>query len=136
MQQQEPNGLSPAQRELEEALRTLAPSPASMDAVAAAFTAGRHSARRQVRAWQTAAVLLVAIGTGAWLLPYRSTGESQPGNNAGSITVVHALPGTAPPAPAQSLLMLQRTMWQLGVDGLPATQLPPAEATQPTKDTL
>jgi hypothetical protein len=138
MQQQEPNGLSPAQRELEEALRTLAPSAARVDAVAAAFTAGRNSAHRQIRTWQAAAILLLAVGTSAWLLPHRPGGPILPRNTTdSSVLVVRSQPSPASaPAPApQSLLMLQRTLVQEGVDGLPATQLPAADASQP-KDTL
>ena len=134
MQQQEPNGLSPAQRELEEALRTLAPAPANVDAIAAAFTAGRNSAHRQVRVWQAAALLLLAIGSSAWLLPHRSTGSVQPRDAGRSMLVARSQPAPAPP-PAQSLLMLQRAIWQQGLDGLPATQLPATEPT-PLKDTL
>ena len=48
----EPRGLNPAQREVEGALRSLAPASARVDPVAAAFDAGRRSTRGRVRVWR------------------------------------------------------------------------------------
>ena len=61
--------LSSAERELEAALHSLAPASADVDLVPAAFEAGRRSARRQLRWWQSAAIALLVVSTAAWLLP-------------------------------------------------------------------
>ena len=61
--------LSPEDREMEAALRSLAPASAEIDPVAAAFEGGRRSARRQLRLWQSAAITLLVVSTAAWLLP-------------------------------------------------------------------
>jgi hypothetical protein len=61
--------LTPAERELEAALRSLRPAPARINPVAAALAAGRRTAPRRVHYWQVAAaaaVVIVAVG-GAWL---------------------------------------------------------------------
>ena len=58
--------LNPAERELEAALKSLTPRAARLDPVAAAYSAGQRSARREVRGWRvaTAAMALVALGPG------------------------------------------------------------------------
>jgi hypothetical protein len=64
----EDDGLSPAQRELESALRSLSPAPRDVDPIAAAYEAGRRSLRWHVHAWQSAAALvLIALGA-TWLM--------------------------------------------------------------------
>jgi hypothetical protein len=60
--------LSPAERELETALRSLRPTPARIDPEAAACEAGRRTAPARSRFWQVsaAAAVIAAVG-GAWL---------------------------------------------------------------------
>lgn len=60
--------LSPAERELETALRSLRPTPARIDPAAAAFEARRRITPALRRVWQVAAAaaLISAIG-GTWL---------------------------------------------------------------------
>src|SRR5438477_10615615 len=65
----EPEGLTPAQRELESALKSLAPAMARVDPVAAAFIAGRRSSQFQVHVWRAAAAIILLIGAVAVLMP-------------------------------------------------------------------
>lgn len=60
--------LSDAERELETALRSLRPTPARIDPLAAAIAAGRRTSPARSRYWQVAAAaaVIVAVG-GAWL---------------------------------------------------------------------
>ena len=66
---QDEAGLDPPERELELALRSLAPAVARIDPVSAAFEAGRRSSRRQVRLWQSAVAALLLVSAGSWLIP-------------------------------------------------------------------
>ena len=61
--------LSPAERELETALRSLRPTPARINPVVAAHAAGRRTAPVRSRFWQVAAAaaLIAAVG-GAWVM--------------------------------------------------------------------
>jgi hypothetical protein len=126
----EENDLTPADRELEAALKSLAPTrPSGIDPLTAAFAAGGRAARREVRFWQSAAaaaVLMIAIG--GWLIPLgRDANVSPP-------TIASAPPSpplvTTAPAPSwsspgrHSVVTLQQTVHAKGVDGLPTTELP------------
>jgi hypothetical protein len=132
MQPDEQNDLTPADRELEAALKSLAPSRATrLDPVAAAFAAGSRSAQRQVRFWQSAAAAVVMIGVGSWLVPFghRANVAPPPPLVATSPPPAIAVATTAPPSPpaslaSQSLVTLQHAVYENGVDGLPQTQLP------------
>ena len=118
--------MSAADRELEAALRSLSPKRTTdVDPIAAAFAAGRQSARTQVRLWQFAAAAVLMIAIGSWLIP--------PGADRGSRVVVATAPETiatatsAPvvsPPSGHSMLMLQQAVRERGVDGLPETELP------------
>jgi hypothetical protein len=121
---QEPDGLNTTQRELELALRSVAPTAVRVDPVSAAFAAGKASGRRQVWFWRTASVLILAGGIGVRLIPGR---DVVPSDRSGPIVVVQR---GAPEAPAfgdQSVMMLQRAMDRHGADGLPAAQLCPVQ---------
>jgi hypothetical protein len=120
----EQEDLSPAERELEAALRSLAPAAARIDSVGAAFAAGQRSMRRQIRTWQSAAAAILLVSTGAWLVPFqrgmmtsRDVGDSAP---------VAEATNDALPRSEQSLLMLRQAVWKKGIDGLPAMPLPTA----------
>jgi hypothetical protein len=68
MQFDEETNLTPADRELEAALKSLAPSRSTrVNPVDAAFTAGGRSARRQLRVWQSATAALMLVAIGSWL---------------------------------------------------------------------
>jgi hypothetical protein len=126
----EPRGLNPAQREVEGALRSLAPAPARVDPVAAAFNAGRRSAGRQVHLWRSAAAFLLLLSAGSWLVPLSRKGSSgvTPPEPAGSLAVIptrsQVPPTPAQPLPEESLIMLQQAVRDKGLDGLPAPRLP------------
>ena len=54
--------LNPADREVAEALRSLTPAAVRIDPVAAAFAAGRQSARNQLVRWRGLAACAVSGG--------------------------------------------------------------------------
>ena len=60
--------LTPAERELETALRSLRPTPARINPVAAALAAGRRTSPVRLRFWRIAATAAaILVGSGAWL---------------------------------------------------------------------
>ena len=126
--QSEANDLTPADRELESALKSLAPSRSNqINAVDAAYTAGARSTRRQLRVWQsaTAATLLIAIG--GWLPTFNGAPSASPpvvATVSEPIVIVASTSPASPPRSSHSLLMLQEAVRDRGADGLPATELP------------
>src|SRR5688572_26113893 len=66
---QEQDGLNPADRELEMALKSLTPAPTGIDAIAAAYSAGRRAAQHQLNLWRSAAAAMLLIGAGIWIIP-------------------------------------------------------------------
>jgi hypothetical protein len=70
MPNEEPH-LTPAERELAEAMSRLKIARAGVDPLAVAFDAGRSSARRAVLKWKTAAAVLLLGLAGALMLPLR-----------------------------------------------------------------
>ena len=116
--------LSPGQRELEEALKTLRPKDGKIDPVGAAFGAGKALAHRQVRLWQsmTGVLLLAAVGT--WMLPARHADVSPSHNSSGATIALERTRSHPQTWSSQSVLMLQESMWKNGMDDFPATPLP------------
>jgi hypothetical protein len=119
--------MNPADRELEAALRSLSPTrTTAIDPIAAAFAAGRQSAQTQVRLWQVAAAAVLMIAVGSWLIPAGDDGGSgvvvvtAPPE---TVAVVTSAPVASPPS-GHSMLSLQQTVRERGVDGLPETELP------------
>ena len=121
------NDLNAADRELEAALRSLAPSRASgINAIDAAYAAGNRAARRHIRLWQSAAAAMLLVAVGSWIpLTVSRTAPSSVIATAPNpvVTVASTAPVVSPP-PQHSLLMLQEAVRERGVDGLPATELP------------
>jgi hypothetical protein len=61
--------LTSAERDLERALRSLRPTPARINPVAAALAAGRRARPVPLRFWQFAATAAaIVVGGGAWLM--------------------------------------------------------------------
>jgi hypothetical protein len=119
---QEPNGLNPAEHEVEEALRTVTPSAARIDPVAAAFAAGQRSATSQLQRWRAAAAVLLLVSAGSWLLP-ASDHDSDVERSRVSIALVEPIDSLPHPS-AQSLLALRYAVFQHGIEGLPTTPIP------------
>jgi hypothetical protein len=118
---QEPNGLNDEQRELESALGSLLPAAARIDPIAAAFTAGRRSSGRQLRIWRCAAALILMIALGSRLIPTGRNSSATPSVRMDTTFAVHTPP--EPPAP-QSVQVLQETIREKGLDGLPSGNVP------------
>ena len=119
--------LNPAERELEAALKSLTPRAARLDPVAAAYSAGQRSARREVRRWRVATATIALVGVAAWLLP---TGKFWTNRMEVGVPVVVAVSPEMGPVPEQSMVMLRKTVWERGVDGLAPVQLAPFKAIQ------
>ena len=115
---QEQDGIRPGHRELELALKSVVPAVARVDPVAAAFAAGRRSARPRVHFWQAAAVLALAIGIGSRFIPAGREAIFDPSSVGPGLAIRHT-PPAAEPISDQSLLMLQRAVQKNGLDGLP-----------------
>jgi len=120
--------MNAADRELEAALKSLSPKRTTeVDPIAAAFAAGRRSARTQIRLWQSAAAAVLLVAIGSWLMPTgggdRSRGVVISTAPPETLAVVTSAP-VMPPRSGQSMLMLQQTVRDRGVDGLPETELP------------
>jgi hypothetical protein len=119
---QEQDGLSPGEIELELTLRSLNPAAARIDPIAAAFAAGRRSGQRPMRIWRAAAVLMLLISAGSWLAPERRNTAIPP--QQFSEPAVAIQPSPPEPLAAESLQVLQETVREKGLDGLPAENIP------------
>ena len=119
------NELSPAEREMEAALRSLVPSSARIDSVATAFAAGRRSARRELTLWRGAAAIVLLLSIGSRLIP---SGKEQPlaGKPPRPTTVVATMT-PMPPISEQSMVMLRRAIGERGIEGLSPVQLSPVK---------
>jgi hypothetical protein len=112
------------------ALRDVAPRQARIDAVAAAFAAGSGSARRRLVFWRSSTLAMLLLGSAGWLI--QMTDRAAPSVAPPALAVA-----SAPPAyrSSQSLIMLQRSVREGGIDALPDSYLP-AAATIRTSDSL
>ena len=121
---QEQDGLNPADQEFEAALGSLAPTNVRVDAIAAAFAAGRRSGRRQLRIWQAAATLLL-VGGSVWFAA---------GPHVGQMVTPVAVPQfvsrpmrTTEPFSNQSIAALQAVVNAHGLQAIPVVHIPSAE---------
>lgn len=127
---QDGGSLSPAQRELEAALQSLSPAASDVDAIAAAYEAGRRSMRWRLHAWQSAAALVLIAAGATWLtssLPPIDRATPAPIASGPRLLVVQTTAPVASPSQA-SLLTLQQAVSERGLDGLPALPLPTVPA--------
>jgi hypothetical protein len=115
------NDLNPADRELEEALRSLAPANARIDPIAAAFVAGAKSTQHKARAWQSVAAIMAVALIGSWMIPLPV--RTRPG-----IIQVTSMPIAEKPVNPQSVLAIERTIGTGGIDALPRALVPASRA--------
>jgi len=116
------NGLNQEEQELESALKSLSPTSAQIDPIAAAFSAGRRSSARRVRLWQSSAALILMLAVGTRMLPTHQRALVPSSNQFHEDVVFH--PQTPQPPAPQSLQVLQDTVREKGLDALPDTSLP------------
>jgi hypothetical protein len=116
--------LNPAERELEAALKSLTPRATRLDPAAAAYSAGHLSARREVRRWRVATAAMALLGAGTWLFP---VGQNFWNEKQARVPVVVAVSPEMRPVSEQSMVMLQRVVWEKGVDGLAPVQPAPTK---------
>ena len=120
----EQDELNPADRELEAALKSLTPRATRLDPVAAAYSAGQRSARGEVRRWRAAAAVIALLGAGTWLFPL---GQSFWGEERAYVPAIATVSPEMRPVSEQSMVMLQKAVWEKGVDGLAPVQLGPTK---------
>jgi hypothetical protein len=108
---------------LESALKSLAPSAARIDPLAAAFEAGRSTAARRTRVWQGATALSLALCGAAWFGPMGQNNQTVPPGNPTVAVVARAELG---PVSDESVLYLQEVVLRRGLDGLPRLDVPSA----------
>lgn len=127
MQDNQPN-LTPAQLEIERALRSLPASRTAIDPVAAAFAAGRRSLRTTLRLFQTVCAFLLVASIAPHFLasPSRSPAPLQGGRGYATMAQHVSSPEVFP----QSLLLLDQTVLAGGLDALPRSTPPAAPPTR------
>ncbi len=124
-----PDGLTPGERELELAMKSLSPSAARIDPIAAAFAAGRRTGQRPMRIWRAAAILMLLVGVGSWLVPVRHNVAIQPREISEPAVAIQ--PSRPEPLAAESLQVLEQTVREKGLDGLPAENIPAVHVLHP-----
>jgi hypothetical protein len=88
---QNQNELTPAERELELALKSLRPVASRIDPVAAALTAKRRASHRRVRLWQAAAAAAIG-GFAVWMAAgWRAPGPINGGTGSEATVELAAL---------------------------------------------
>ncbi len=120
------DNLNPADREFEDALRSLSPKTARIDPVAAAFCAGERSARRTTRRWQAVAAVMVLALVSSWLIPSFDRATTSP-----HLVVQLQSPDSAavvPAVDAHSVLAMQEAIRDRGLSGLPRAEIPTVRA--------
>jgi hypothetical protein len=120
------DNLNPADREFEDALRSLSPKTARVDPIAAAFRAGERSARRTTRVWQSLAAIVVLALVGSWLIPSFDRPRTAP-----HFLVQLQSPDSAavvPAVDAHSVLAMQEAIRDRGLSGLPRAEIPTVRA--------
>jgi hypothetical protein len=113
--------------ELESALRSLSPAAARIDPISAAFTAGRRLGRRQIRIWQSAALILL-VGAASWIMTIGHRPGIQVRERFEATTAPRADEELSQAPAAESLLALQEIAKDKGLDALPSANLPAVQA--------
>ena len=105
-----------AERELESALRSLAPTPSSIDPIAAAFEAGRRSQAHVTRIWRGTGIAASLAATVLLFIsvPHRSADE-HPQPEVRVVSFTSAIPSE------QSVLHLRNVVLEHGWGALPPT---------------
>lgn len=100
---QQDNQLTPAERELEEALRQLHPAGHAIDRDRLMFTAGLRTAQRGQRRWQAATATLTVLLAASWALrlavPAAPPVAEAPPPAAPAVEVAEVKPPPLPPLP-------------------------------------
>lgn len=126
---QEDNGLNSDQRDLENALRSLSPAHSQLNAIAAAFEAGRMVRRGQVRILSAVSAMSILLAIGSLLWTQRP-GFSPPSTIAVlSKSESRSRFVSSPSGP--TLITLEQTLQSHGVDALPPTAVPKVNVNNP-----
>jgi hypothetical protein len=131
---QDMNGLTSAQREMEEALRQLRPLPAQMNRDRLMFEAGRRSMRRNLTAWRATAAVFVT-GIGLLLFAQMKSGPpTQPGGLPQTTNTVVVVPDGANRLAGQAnrdYLDLRTRLLTEGPDALTTSNSPTPAPVEP-----
>jgi len=114
-------GLTPAQRELESALRDLRPARPNIDRDRMMFKAGAASARRSLNLWRAAAAVLVVGNAAAMTFALRSTQPDRANQ------VVQAQPAQITPRPGDQPVVAHAS-WDLPLPPPSRPLMPSADA--------
>jgi hypothetical protein len=125
MQEPERDNLTGGERELEAALRQLAPARAGagtgLDPVACAFEAGRQVAARRATAWQATSVVVFAVALAVVILNPLSI--RSPSNVAPLVARLEpARPPSQQALSTLSVIRLRDVALERGLDAMPRTQ--------------
>ena len=131
----EQDGLTPELAALSEALKTLKPAAARVDPVAAAFDAGRRSALRPLRVWQSIAAMFLVAGSATAVLSFHRDVITPPAAAPVIAEESQQLP-PAQPISAQSWLALQATVSRNGIDALPVSDIPSGDLMKVTNSSI
>ena len=113
---------------LENALRGLKPAEMGVDAMAAAFEAGRRAGQRRLRGWQVASIAAVMVLTVGMFWRTSRDVWTAPREKANTEMVEVKTPATPQVGPLgdQSDFLLERAVMEHGMEGLP--EVHPASA--------
>jgi hypothetical protein len=131
----EQDGLTPELAALSEALKSLKPAAARVDPLAAAFAAGRRSALRPLRVWQSIAAVVLVAGTTTALLSLHRSAMAPPAVAPMIVQASEPIPA-AQPISAQSWLALQATVSRNGVDAIPVSDIPSGNVMNVTNSSI
>jgi hypothetical protein len=115
------DNLNPADRELEDALRSLTPTNARLDPIAAAFEAGAKSAQHKTRLWQSLAAVVTVALIGSWMIP--TAHRSMPGNQFVEVPMSYS-PQVVPAVDSRSVMAMREAVRDGGIGALPKTDVP------------
>jgi hypothetical protein len=104
--------LTPAERELEAALRLLRPAPAALDPLVIAYRAGARTRTTSLWAWRAVAAVL-AVGLGAAVL--NDSGRDVGGTSSGTVMVERPAPRSRAASPTFITMQPQNapSQWRL-----------------------
>jgi hypothetical protein len=115
------DNLNPADRELEDALRSLSPMTSRVDPIAAAFAAGLKSARHKIHVWRSVAAIVTIALIGSWTIPPQH--HSMPANQFVEMPTSNP-PQVVTAVDARSVMVLQEAVRDRGMGALPKAEVP------------
>jgi hypothetical protein len=113
--------------DFEARLKLLSPAAGRVDAVTAAYIAGKRNSQRAINRWRGVAGLITVAAIAPWMVPKSRPVVVAPAEIA--IFQTAPTPEQVEPIPPGNIWQLRAAVLEKGLDGLPKTELPPAEPT-------